>query len=141
VIIKQEQSTEPSSSVAAAAAAPAAVAAVAATAAAAQQTASQQQQQQHDTVAAPAPAAAAQGLPNLDVAVTVNITEARKEITGMLVQYEQLGPYISQLWSLDTDTLQKFVAVIRAVLDTGLLSAEQQQRVSVLHLVLSHGAP
>jgi hypothetical protein len=104
----------------------------------------QQQQQQHcDAVAEKVPAAVAQSLPDVDVTLTVNTTEARKEITFMLLQCEQLGQlssFISQLWSSDTDTLQKFVAVIKAVLETGLLSVEQQQRVSVLHSVLSLGA-
>jgi hypothetical protein len=142
IVIKQEQFTD-SSSAAAAAAAAAATAPTAAAAAAAQHAASQQkQQQQPDTVSTEQPpAAAAQGMPDVDVTLTVNTTQARKEITGMLLQCDALGAFISQLWSSDTDTLQKFVAVIRTVLDTNLLAAEQQQRVSVLHLVLSNGAP
>jgi hypothetical protein len=143
IVIKQEHFTD-SSSVVAAAAAAATVAAAAPTAAAAaaQHAASQQkQQQQPDTVSTEQPpAAAAQGMPDVDVTLTVNTTQARKEIAGMLLQCDALGAFISQLWSSDTDTLQKFVAVIRTVLDTNLLPAEQQQRVSVLHLVLSHGA-
>jgi hypothetical protein len=97
VMIKQEHLAEsPSSS------SSAAVAAAAPTAAAAQHAASQQ----HDTVAEHAPAAAAQGMHDVDVTLTVNTKKARKEITNILEDYHALGAFISQLWNPNTDTLQ-----------------------------------
>jgi hypothetical protein len=91
------------------------------------------------------PTAAGNGLPLVNIDLSVSTGTARRELSDMLshevVYTAAVGHFMMRLWNPLTSTLQLLLAVMADVIAAGVLTQQQAARVSLHHTLLSNVAP